>query len=202
MTVEDLHTYKKELTTGLNRNLNEFEKNFFFVSAGTFTFSITFIKDIVKIQGAACIFFLFLSWILIAASVALIMYTFLASASKSGKIWNCVDDFIAQNSFFLSSTVLTDDQVRDIKSKILQLLSNSKNHLRKVRNLAAGAFISGIFSFALFISINLSIENEKSNFQTKEAPQPVLFKIGKDSFQIQYNDTLFILKKKSPYETK
>lgn len=202
MTVEDLHKYKNELTAGLNRNLSEFEKNFFLVSAGTFAFSVTFITDIVKIQGSVWIFFLFFAWALIALSVGLIMYAFLASANKSWEIWTCVDDFITSNSLFTPSSALSDTQAGDIKSQILIILNKSKKHLKNTRNCAAVAFILGISSFALFIAVNLSSERNRMPQVNKTTFRSIILKTASDSFQIQYNDTIFILKKDSIYETK
>lgn len=202
MTVEDLHKYKNELTAGLNRNLSEFEKNFFLVSAGTFAFSVTFITDIVKIQGSIWIFFLFFAWALIALSVGLIMYAFLASANKSGEIWTCVDNYITSNSLFTPSSILDDSQALNIKSQILNILNRSKSHLKNIRNYAATTFILGISSFAFFIAVNLISERNKKPQQNKTTLRNIILKTASDSFQIQYNDTIFILKKDSIYEAK
>jgi hypothetical protein len=189
MTVEDLHKYKNELTAGLNRNLSEFEKNFFLVSAGTFTFSVTFIKDIVKIQGSSHIFFLFFAWALIALSVGFIMYAFLASANKSGEIWTYVDNFITSNSLFTASTAINDLQANQIKKDILDILNKSKKHLKAVRYVASATFVVGIFSFAFFIAINLVAE------QNKPAPKEDPSKISAISIVIGQArfDTPFLL---------
>ena len=51
MTVAELKKYKDNLYGSLSKELSDFEKNFLLITGGTLAFSITFIKDIVKVAG-------------------------------------------------------------------------------------------------------------------------------------------------------
>jgi hypothetical protein len=195
MTVESLQKYKEGLTAGLNRNLGEFEKNFFLVAAGTFAFSITFIKDLVKIQGCTYIFFLFFAWGLIALSVGLIMYSYLASANKSSEIWSAVDEFLTTNMLFDVSKELTDDQSVSIRNKISGILTPGKKHLRIVRFFSGGLFITGILSFSFFVGVNLLREKDKPVNEPKPSFHEIRLNTSSDSFYIKYSDSSFLLNK-------
>src|SRR5258707_15227061 len=100
MTVKELKDYKGDRTADLARDLSEFEKNFILISGGLLAFSITFIKDLVKIENADNIGLLFFGWGLIGLSLGAMMYTWLYSSNASHRLWKIADKFISDNKLF------------------------------------------------------------------------------------------------------
>lgn len=169
MKVEDLKKHKDNLYSSLSRDLSEFEKNFLLVSSGILAFSITFINEIVKVENADCISFLFLSWFFIILSIGLMMYTFLHSASSCDQLWKITDDFIINNNLFDETQVLNSDLATSFKNTINYTYYRSKKHLRILRYLAISLFIIGISCLAIFVSINIIKENKQdsTNYESK-----------------------------------
>lgn len=160
MLVSELKKYKETLYSSLSRDLSEFEKNFLLISSGVLAFSITFIKEIVKIEDAHLLAWLFWSWGLIIASIGVMMFTFLQSSSSCDKLWSITDKFIITNKLYDDTTALTDDQVDIIKKEINSAFYRSKLLLRSLRYVSIGFFILGISSLSIFVSINLLDENQ------------------------------------------
>jgi len=181
MNVKDLRAYKDSCYSALSRDLTEFEKNFLLVSGGILAFSITFIKDIIKIANAQFLPLLFVGWGLIIVSIGIMMYAFLKSANTSDELWKLTDDFIITHSLFNDDTELTDLQAKEIKGKISPLLNFSKASLKSWRKYAVLSFLIGVFSFSTFVCINLVIENKMHSHKSESAIK-----------EIHINDTLII----------
>jgi len=180
MNVKDLKDYKDNCYSALSRDLTEFEKNFLLVSGGILTFSITLIKDIIKIANAQYLILLFIGWGLIIISIWIMMHAFLKSANASDTLWNITDDFIDKNLLYKNETDLTDDQCKEIKGKIGPFLNASKMSLKRSRNLAVNVFVAGVFIFASFVCINLLMEKDL-NLKSESAIK-----------EIHVNDTLIL----------
>lgn len=162
MKVEDLKKYKDSLYGSLSRDLDAFEKNFILISSGMLAFSITFIKDIVKIEDAENLVLLFLGWLFILIADGLMMYAFLSSVRGSNKLWKIVDDFIISNDLFNNDDNLSLVQAKNIKQATNNKLYKIKKWLEILRLSAIISFVVGVFVFGLFVSINISNENKKS----------------------------------------
>lgn len=169
MNVKDLRTYKDSCYSALSRDLTEFEKNFLLVAGGILAFSITFIKDIIRIAKANFLPLLFIGWGLIIVSIGIMMYAFLKSANTSDELWKLTDDFIFANSLFNDDTDLTELQAKEIKGQISPLLNTSKARLKSWRNCAVISFLIGVLSFSSFVCINLINENKTSSYKSESA---------------------------------
>lgn len=163
MNVKDLKTYKDDCYSALSRDLTEFEKNFLLVSGGILAFSISFIRDIIKIAQAEYLTYLFIGWGLIIVSIGIMMYAFLKSANSSDQLWKLTDDFIIDNSLYDEADILTESQVKEIKGKTNPFLNASKIALKNLRKWAVILFLAGIFSFSFFVCINLIVEKNLSS---------------------------------------
>jgi len=180
MNVENLNKYKDNCYSALSRDLTEFEKNFLFISAGLLAFSITFIKDIVKTSDARGLLLLFIAWLFIIVSIAIMMYTFLESAAVSDLLWKKADDFIDKHKLYDVTTILTDGQCTEIKRTINDVFYPKKKSLKRIRQFAVGSFLIGVIMFSVFVSINLLKENHHllDQSSTKEISQgdTIIFK--------------------------
>src|SRR5688572_2511219 len=107
MTVKELKEYKAGRTGDLNRDLSEFEKNFILVTGALLAFSITFIKDIVKIENAQMLYALFMGWGFNVISIGLMMYAWLYSSNSSHKLWKIADQFMITNKLHEDEDILT-----------------------------------------------------------------------------------------------
>lgn len=163
MKVEELKKYKTSLYTSLSNNLEAFEKNFVLLSTGMLAFSITFIKDIVKIDEATYLFVLFIGWFFILLAIGLMMYAFLSSVAGSNKLWKLVDDYIVEKQKFDSNEELSNIEALNIKKDTNTELYRIKRRLKNMRITAVSSFLLGVFLFSIFVSLNLYRENIKSN---------------------------------------
>lgn len=163
MTVSDLKKYKDNLYTSLSRDLSEFEKNFLLISGGILAFSITFIKEIVKIDSASCLILLYVSWGFIILSIGLMMFAFLKSSIASDELWSIVDGFIIVNKLYKDDDVLNDDQVDKIKNEVNVVFYRNKKKLKIFRFISVASFIVGITFLAIYVSVNLSNENQNKS---------------------------------------
>jgi hypothetical protein len=188
MNVEELKKYKDNLYSALSRDLAEFEKNFILISTGILAFTITFIKDLIKIDETELIFLLIMSWILIIISIGLMMSTFIMSAKASDDLFKEVDDFIIQNSLFDNSTVLQNQQAMDIKTRVNQTFYNSKYKLRQLRMSAVICFILGIGVLSFFVYFNLAKQTKKSIIKTNQTTIIIKDSINTNStnFKVTY----------------
>ena len=193
MTVAEIKEYKGSLTADLARDLSSFETNFILLAGGLLAFSITFIKDIVKIQEAGLICLLFLGWGLLAVALGMMMYTWLYSSNASHEIWKRADDFMTTQKLFKDDIELTDIQAEDLKKQINDYFLPAKRRLKRLRNFAVTIFLIGLAAVAIFVGSNLLKENH--------SPQPIsgetrYLLFGKDSLRINSSDTIMILKRK------
>lgn len=163
-TVKDLKDYKKELYSSQTRELEAFEKNFILISSGLLAFSVTFIKEIVKIEKATMLFFLFSGWGLIIIAIALMMWAFLKSANASTELSAHVDEFLASKDKFDPADTLSRDDMKEYKTSSSELFTKNKKTLKLLRYCAVGSFIAGVAFFSFFVSYNLM--QEKKHVQT------------------------------------
>lgn len=190
MNVGDLKKYKDSLYTSLCRDITEFEKNFLYISGGILAFSITFIKDIIKLSEAIWFPLLFLSWLLIIISIAIMMYSFLRSAKASDELWKIVNDYQIEHSLYKDSDDLTQDQISGIKQKIDTAFFPIKESLKGQRWSAVCCFILGLLAFSTFVGANLITERNKHEAE-KPAETKLLNKI-----QLTLTDSTILIKSK------
>jgi len=193
MTVKEIKAYKADRTADLARDLSSFETNFILLSGGLLAFSITFIKDIVKIQQADGIPMLFAGWFLLAVGLGLMMFAWLHSSNVSHELWKIVDKYVTEQRLFTDETIMTDDQVATLKKRINDYFLPAKVTLKRLRNWAVSTFLIGLTALAIFVGQNLLKENktpETSNSDTRY----LIF--GKDSLKLNSADTILILKRK------
>ncbi len=186
MDVEHLKKYKDNCYSALSRDLTEFEKNFLLVAGGLLAFSITFIKDIIKISDAQFLILLFLGWAFIITAIGIMMHAFLKSANASDQLWKITDDFIGANCLYDDKTELSDEQCQEIRGQINAILETNKQSLKKLRIVAVNVFLVGLVLFSIFIGINLIREN---NAETKKAETNFIKKVF-------INDTIILQNKK------
>ncbi len=158
MKVEELKKYKENNYGALSRDLSEFEKNFMLLSVGVLTFTITFIKDIIKVESTTSLGYLYFGWALISMSIALIMFSFLISAFYSNKLWKCVDSFYIKKRKFKNDLEYSEEEVIEIKRSSNKILFKSKCILTWMRALAILSFVFGISSIAYFTGKNMEME--------------------------------------------
>lgn len=193
MKVEDLKKFKDNTYSNLSRDLEAFEKNFILISSGMLAFSITFIKDIVKIDDAEMLFFLYSGWAGMLIADGLMMYAFLLSVKGSNRLWKIVDDFINENELIQSEHELTLEQWKSIKEKTNTELYKVKKCLEKLRFTAILFFILGVLLFGIFVSLNLTNENAKNN--ESEQKKEVKIQVNetntscRDSLKLKSNNT-------------
>ena len=169
MKASKLNEYKSSLNSALSRDLSEFEKNFILISGAILAFSITFIKEIVKIEHAQNLWLLYTSWAFIIISIGLMMFAFLKSAKDCDKLWKVTDDFIIANKLYDDEADLTINQADLIKNQINTPFYESKSQLKIFRNIAVSSFIIGIIFLSLFTAINLSHENKSTIDKTENS---------------------------------
>jgi len=186
-TVKDLKEYKTRLYGSLSRDLSDFEKNFLLISAGILAFSITFIKDIVKIESALYISILFVSWLLIAISIGIMMFTFIRSAYASDNLWFIIDDFQAANNLFIDTDKIAPEDFSDIKRQTSKAFKKSKKQLKYMRLSAITLFLLGLSLFGFFTGINIYRENHN----TKEINNPVSILYDTKTKKITIKDVKF-----------
>lgn len=193
MTVKEIKEYKGDRTTDLARDLSSFETNFILISGALLAFSITFIKDIVKIQDAGLLWFLFLGWALLAAAMGIMMFAWLYSSNASHELWKIADAFMIKEKLFKDETELTNGQVEDLKKAINDYFLSVKAKLKWMRYIAVSVFLSGLIAFSLFVGTNLLKENKST---VPAAADSRLLIFGKDSLKINAADTILIIKHK------
>jgi len=186
MTVSDLKKYKDNLYSSLSRDLSEFEKNFLLISGGILAFSITFIKEIVSIDKANFLILLYISWGLIITAIGLMMITFLKSAGASDKLWSAVDNFIITNKLYKDEDVLETEQVDKVKKDINNIFYENKKHLKIIRYISVASFIAGVTFLAIYVSINLTNENNKSENKIENIDTTVPNEFSSNLKRIKY----------------
>lgn len=193
MKVEELKKYKDGLYTSLSRDLDAFEKNFILISSGVLAFSITFIKEIVKIEDAIDLPILFFGWLLILVSVGSMMFAFLSSVNGSNQLWKIVDDYIISNKLFTPEFVLSEAQSEAIKISTNAKLYEIKNRLRNLRRFSIWTFLFGVTLFSFFVGINLLKENKKVSSTQITNSKKVQLKIKTGNAETFTNDSIIIL---------
>ncbi len=167
MKAEKLLKFKTTISSDSAREIDNFEKNFLFLSTGFLSFTLVFIKDIFKIAESECIFLLQLSWGSLIISIGLIMFTFLKSQWDCDKAWNYLDDQLTTLKIDEDDDLITKEAYLEIKYNINNRLSSSKKHLKNIRMLAICFFLIGLTLMAYFININFYNTKSNENEQTK-----------------------------------
>lgn len=193
MKVEELKKYKSSLYTSLSNNLEAFEKNFILLSTGILAFSVTFIKDIVKIDEAICLYILFFGWLFILVAIGLMMYAFLSSVDGTNKLWKMVDDYIVKEKKFDPEEKLDDDEALKIKTETNTELFTIKKRLKYMRKTAVGLFLFGVLLFSTFVGINLYKENVKDNSLNIVNSKKSTITIKTGAIQTTTNDSIIII---------
>jgi hypothetical protein len=164
MKIKALNEHKKSLYEALCRDLTEFEKNFLFIAAGILAFSITFIKEIVKLDTSHFLFLLFLSWALIIGAIGVMMFTFLKSSKASDDLWKAADDFIQQHKLYDDEIEMTDQQCDEIKTTLSKIRYPVKDQLRTNRQIAIWLFLVGLVSLSIYVGINIFKEKQGAHW--------------------------------------
>ena len=197
MTVEEIRKYRTSLHATFTANTESFEKNSLFLSTGLLAFSITFIKDIVKIETAEYISLLFVAWSLIIISIALMIIYFLSSAKGSDELWKIVDDALTDNRLYDSTTIVTTAFAHNLKTKTNNKLFDLKKKSRCMRNWSLWSFFSGVVVFAFFVSWNLNKENSKPNTIKIINKSKAKLKINTNKLDTLVSDSVFTISVKS-----
>ncbi len=161
MKVEELKKYKDSLYSSLSRDLEAFEKNFILITSAILAFSITFIKDIVKINEAVWLPILFIGWFLILIAVGVMMFAFLSSVNGSNELWKLTDNFLIEKKLFDSDTILIAKDALTIKTAVNKKFLKIKTKLKFLRISAIICFLLGFTFFSIFVSTNLYRENKE-----------------------------------------
>lgn len=193
MSVKELKEYKSRLYGSLSRDLAEFEKNFLLVSVGLLAFSITFIKDIVKIETAVLLPLLTASWTCIGLAIGLLLFSFMRSVEASNAIWYAIDDFQHSHNLYVESQLLTTGQTLALRKQTADLFRKSKEGLQKMRYWAIRSFLAGIGIFFFFISINLFWE------QGGKKTSPIILKLDPETKEISIEGNTLILNDSTLY---
>ncbi len=159
--------YKQTINNDSAREIDNFEKNFLFLSTGFFSFTLIFVKDIFKITESECIFLLQFSWGSLIISIALIMATFLKSQWESDKAWDYLDYELTNLKIEDEGDEISEKDYLKIKGKINSGFTNTKKHLKCIRMFAIFFFLLGVILMACFININFYNTKSNNNEQTK-----------------------------------
>jgi hypothetical protein len=194
MKVLKLNNYKDSLYTALSRDIAAFEKNFLLISGGLLAFSITFIKEVVRIDHSILLGFLFTSWALIILSIGIMMFTYLVSYNASNRISERADAFLMEENLFDDEKDLTEVQSRQIKNDLIKILYSNKKILKCLRTLAVIFFLIGLCSLSIFVSFNIVKENNAPRIPIKKE-KGITLKL--DSLEIISNDSLILINKRN-----
>lgn len=155
MKVKELKEYKSNLYASLSRELADFERNFLLISGAVFSFSITFLDNVVQLQGANVLWTLFISWGCLIVSIFFMMWSFLYSASSSDKLNKNVHCFMERYKLFDDNKDLTNKQVQELRKILDNIFYASKRNLQNMRYVAVVFFMIGLIALSFFVSYNL-----------------------------------------------
>ena len=131
--------YRSSLEHAISGSEEDFEKNLVYLSAGSLVLSIGFIEKIVPMDNAKCIWFLIVSWFLIALTLLLNLASYLISADNGTEAREDLDN-----------------NVLDDKARYKKVKSRNKT-IRKVNWTSYSLFSLGIISMIVYCSINVVI---------------------------------------------
>jgi hypothetical protein len=169
MKVGKLKDYKDDLYKAMCRDLTEFEKNFLLIATGLLAFSITFIKDIVKIEQSTGLWILFIGWGTIIVSITFMMFAFLKSAWDSDDLTRIADEYILSNNLFDDEADLTLDQWKAWRQPLTDRYLKSKRQLKRIRIFAVSFFIAGMIALSTYVGNNL-LHETKVVIQKEKSP--------------------------------
>jgi len=116
----------------------------------------------------------------------------------SNSLWKLVDDFIIANKLFDEAKVLTDVEASSIKTATNHELYKIKKRLGWMRSIAIWSFLCGVFSFSLFVAINLYRENSKVDSDELKTPNKMEIKVEKAVITTTDSITISQIKNKEP----
>ncbi len=192
MTVGDYRAYKDSIYKSFSKDLSHYEKNFTLLATGILAFSVTFIKEIIKISEAVYLPALFVGWALIVIAIGLMMVSFLMAVNEGNILWKEVDDYLLKNKFFDNNKVMSDAEYLEIKLPTNEILYRVKRRLKIIRYLAIVTFLSGIITFSSFVGINLVHENGKDK-STKILNNKSSITIKTGNTESKTNDSVIVL---------
>lgn len=166
MKVGKLKDYKDELYKAMCRDITEFEKNFLLISTGLLAFTITFIKDIVKVDQSTLLWLLFIGWGCIITAVSLMMFAFLKSAWDSDRLAKISDDYVLTNNLYDDEADLTATQWAAWRGPLTARYLRSKRQLKRLRVTAVCFFIAGMVCISGYVGKNLAkeVKEKKESF--------------------------------------
>ncbi len=136
---EYLNKYRDELVILLHKSQDQFEKQLSYISAGSLTLSVGFIKDVVKNIGSAKYKWLLqFGWILLALTLLVNCISHIISASKHNKTIDEINNELNGNDTY-------DHNQIKIRYKQIEFLNWA----------TIGLMIVGILLIILFVSSNL-----------------------------------------------
>lgn len=159
MKVKELKEYKQSLYASLSRELANFERNFLLISGAVFSFSITFLNEVITLKGAEVLWLLFVSWGCFIVSIFLMMWTYLYSANSSDKLNQKVGEFIMENNLFNENMTLSSSKEKDLRIELDSIFYNCKANLRYMRYFAVGMFVIGLVALSIFVGFNIENNN-------------------------------------------
>ena len=109
--------------------------------------SVTFIKDVVKLNDADWMWFLYGSWILLAISTLSVVLSFRLSSAAMQWAMKRMNDV-----WFQPYTVIRSELDENWRNVVTTGLNN----------LAGASFVVGLISMALFVALNVNLSKERS----------------------------------------
>ncbi|MFL5788548.1 MAG: hypothetical protein ACJ748_10890 [Flavisolibacter sp.] len=195
--VKSLKDYKSNLYNAFTRDISDFEKNFLLITSGLLAFSITFLKDIIKINEAQYLNLLFIGWALLVLSIGLMMWTFISSAYGSDEIVKTVDNFLKSVNKFGDEETLTREERSKAKEQIDKVLLAKKKSLKSLRFSAIFTLVGGLVVFGIFLYYNMTRSHNDSILSGIKVLTPLKTdrKLQLDSHTIIINDSTITIVK-------
>jgi len=197
MKLKELKQLREHYSKSSKETLIDFDKNFFWVTTGLFAFTVTFIKDIVNIKSAHWVIFLLISWLFFAFAIGFIILSYYLSAIDEGVIFNRLEHIISQypdeENLEVKTPKLAEDEAWKFNCRFLSIL----------------AFLCGILSLGIFLTINFYWGNDEISADKKKPQTENPLVPSKDNpvapinhpvdTTIRHTDSTIILKKDSTF---
>lgn len=177
--------------------LTEFDKNFFFVTAGIFAFSVTFIKDIVNIEFARCVIFLFLSWICTGVAIGCIIFSFYFSSLVYQKIAEALSPSDLKDSNIKDASSNSKDISKKDKDSIDKIILTNTKISKDLRLLSIITFLGGLLFLFVFLLINFYFSNNPKDKESNSLPSKESTLVPSKNNPVNFsrqdtkNDTIF-----------
>jgi hypothetical protein len=153
---EEYCKYRDQAWEDINTSSDEFDKSLLTFSSGALGLSLAFIKDIVKLESAIALNWLYLSWAFLTSCIVLTIFSYRFSILAQRKH---LDD--------LEKYYLKDDKTA----------LNKKTVWSRALTICAwgGAifFLAGVLATVVFVYLNVSQEHKMSNQKVTEGRAPL-----------------------------